>query len=612
MFKNRSEIIVIQAEAKDPIPTKVVFWSHDKGTAKLIFELQKDRVGQPLAEGTIVPICLDFVGGRHIYHAVIEDALNGIVSIILEDNILGYQGKVDGSIYIELPDQRSLDTAGRFTFDIKRSPIDEEVPELEDYYWQGFNEIMESYHQTIAGIKSEAKELLDSLKQDVSSTQEKVSQLEQSISTANTNLNARIDEIRKKIDENDVYTKAESSANVIYQLIGKEKARITLILDFKDKIVGSVIENPNLAFYGTLNGIPTAAVGGNEEPQSGYDNLSILDGKYRGGANTGANTVRFSKQVFDILESVKGALGEKFFSDQGAYDDKSKVVLIRSLITRMIYRNYGFGSGPNGQKITTQVYANVSKTWSLTTSNITNEVREMSKEISKSNFNEFISEDGKTTIISFAEPSDNITASAAYLDYSRLEIEIELSANEVVESIVAAYHRENIATQEEAENGESDYKLMTPETTKQAIEKRSILLIGDQNVDGAKNFLVTPTANNKKLLTVDDYSYSKNLYKGAMYFTDTNSIPFSMNDVKTGLVFVLGRYNSTEGVLGTGFYTHIIRKEAFISRLSKEFRLTIADTYKSIFISDGLIKGEVDNYNDATKRLFAVVEVNAI
>lgn len=549
MFKNRSEIIVIQAEAKDPIPTKVVFWSHDKGTAKLIFELQKDRVGQPLAEGTIVPICLDFVGGRHIYHAVIEDALNGIVSIILEDNILGYQGKVDGSIYIELPDQRSLDTAGRFTFDIKRSPIDEEVPELEDYYWQGFNEIMESYHQTIAGIKSEAKELLDSLKQDVSSTQEKVSQLEQSISTANTNLNARIDEIRKKIDENDVYTKAESSANVIYQLIGKEKARITLILDFKDKIVGSVIENPNLAFYGTLNGIPTAAVGGNEEPQSGYDNLSILDGKYRGGANTGANTVRFSKQVFDILESVKGALGEKFFSDQGAYDDKSKVVLIRSLITRMIYRNYGFGSGPNGQKITTQVYANVSKTWSVTTSNITNEVREMSKEIPKSNFNEFISEDGKTTIISFAEPSDNITASAAYLDYSRLEIEIELSANEVVESIVATYHRENLATQEEAESGESDEKLMTPLATKQSIEKRSVLLAGDQDLDGKKNFLVMPTVGGKEFLTTDDLPITAALWLGASFLSAAHTLSLSKNiaDCASGIALKFNPYNTSSG-----------------------------------------------------------------
>ncbi|MDT2438361.1 phage baseplate upper protein, partial [Enterococcus avium] len=74
-------------------------------------QLQKDYVNQTLSEGTIVPICLDFVGGRHIYHAVIEDAINGIVSIVLEDNILGYVGRVDGSIYIELPDSRSLDTA---------------------------------------------------------------------------------------------------------------------------------------------------------------------------------------------------------------------------------------------------------------------------------------------------------------------------------------------------------------------------------------------------------------------------------------------------------------------------------------------------------------------
>ncbi|MDT2438339.1 BppU family phage baseplate upper protein, partial [Enterococcus avium] len=104
MYKSNTELIVIDAKATEPIPTNVVFWSHDKGTAKLIFELQKDRVGQPLAEGTIVPICLEFNSstvpdglGRHIYHAVIEDALEGIVSIVLEENILGYQGRVDGS-----------------------------------------------------------------------------------------------------------------------------------------------------------------------------------------------------------------------------------------------------------------------------------------------------------------------------------------------------------------------------------------------------------------------------------------------------------------------------------------------------------------------------------
>lgn len=152
MFKTSEEIIVIQAEATTPIPTGVVFWSHDKGTAKLIIQLKKDHINQTLPQGTIVPILLEFNSataakgrGRHIYHAVIENALEGIVSIVLEDNILGYVGRVDGSVYIELPDSRSLDTAGRFTFDIKRSPIDEDVPELEDYYWQGLSEINKEF-----------------------------------------------------------------------------------------------------------------------------------------------------------------------------------------------------------------------------------------------------------------------------------------------------------------------------------------------------------------------------------------------------------------------------------------------------------------------------------
>ncbi|MFR4752741.1 MAG: hypothetical protein ACLT90_12560 [Enterococcus raffinosus] len=59
-------------------------------------------------------------------------------------------------------------------------------------------------------------------------------------------MNARIDEINKKIDDNDIFTKAESSANVIYQLIGKEEAEILITADFKEKITGSVVENPNI------------------------------------------------------------------------------------------------------------------------------------------------------------------------------------------------------------------------------------------------------------------------------------------------------------------------------------------------------------------------------
>lgn len=52
VYKANDSIISIQAEAINPIQTNVVFWSHDRGTAKMLFQLQKDCVNQTLAEGT--------------------------------------------------------------------------------------------------------------------------------------------------------------------------------------------------------------------------------------------------------------------------------------------------------------------------------------------------------------------------------------------------------------------------------------------------------------------------------------------------------------------------------------------------------------------------------
>ncbi|WP_459905223.1 BppU family phage baseplate upper protein [Enterococcus thailandicus] len=150
VYKLNESLIKIQAEAINPIQTNVVFWSHDRSTAKLRFKLMKDGVAQSLPEGTIVPIRLKFRSdtaeggyGSHDYLATIEDRVNGIVSIVIKDNLLGYIGKIEGSIYIEFPNDQSLDTAGRFIFDIKRSPIDATTQEVDDYYFEGFEEVID-------------------------------------------------------------------------------------------------------------------------------------------------------------------------------------------------------------------------------------------------------------------------------------------------------------------------------------------------------------------------------------------------------------------------------------------------------------------------------------
>lgn len=503
MFKTNNETIIIDAKATDPIPTGVVFWSHDRGTAKLIFQLQKDYMNQPLSAGTIVPILLEFNSdtaeggrGRHIYHAVIEDAINGIVSIVLEDNILGYVGRVTGSIYIELPDSRSLDTAGRFTFDIKRSPIDLNTPELEDYYWQGFNEIIDEYHQTINTIESEAKALIDSLTADVTTAQSKITQLEQSITTANTNLNAHIDEINKKIDDNDVFTKAESSANVIYQVIGKEKAEITFRLDAKSEFVKvSSVGYTTLLSPTNVSWMPLT--------EEQLNNLSSLDGSLYSARDVAANYMKQLKYDCDILGFFKSLLGEKFFTIRGATTDSQKVEVLESLITDFTSNVYGYGSGGGINKLT---HRNWNGTWTVSDSTAANEVTRIGQTIESTDTNwKKLINGGKISVLSNSEPTISPNYSTVNIDYLCLDVTIELSANEHFEYMIAANRVENLATQEEAETGEDNKKIMTPlrvmQSIKKFVENKFVSIAGNETIGGLKNFKDGLLVNDVSVLT---------------------------------------------------------------------------------------------------------------
>ena len=216
VYKMNESIIVIQAEATSPNRTNVVFWSHDRGTAKLRMKLvRKNGIPQSLPEGTTVPIRLMFKSataeggyGKHDYLATIEDPVNGIVSIVLEDNILGYVGTVEGSVYIDFPNDRSLDTAGRFSFDIKRSPIDYSTPELEDYYFNGFSQTIDKIEKILADGKQEIEQKITEsetqIDAKVKDTNDKITKANQDVATINTNIdkaNDRIDQTNQQIGD---------------------------------------------------------------------------------------------------------------------------------------------------------------------------------------------------------------------------------------------------------------------------------------------------------------------------------------------------------------------------------------------------------------------------
>ena len=241
MFKINESIIVIQAEAINPIQTNVVFWSHDRGTAKLRMKLvRKNGIPQSLPEGTTVPIRLMFKSataeggyGKHDYLATVEDPVNGIVSIVLEDNILGYVGTVEGSVYIDFPNDRSLDTAGRFTFYIKRSSIDDSTPELENYYFNGFSQTIDKIEKILADGKQEIDQKITEsetqIDAKVKDTNDKITKANQDVATLNTNIdkaNDRIDQTNQQIGD-----------------LGKLKKMYSNSIDFGDYDYSG---NPNL------------------------------------------------------------------------------------------------------------------------------------------------------------------------------------------------------------------------------------------------------------------------------------------------------------------------------------------------------------------------------
>lgn len=211
VYKMNESIIVIQAEATSPNKTDVVFWSHDRGTAKLRMKLvRKNDIPQSLPEGTTVPIRLMFRSataeggyGKHDYLATVEDPVNGIVSIVLEDNILGYVGTVEGSVYIDFPNDRSLDTAGRFTFDIKRSPIDDSTPELEDYYFNGFSQTINKIEQIVSNAKTEIDTKVAETKKEFDADVEKIQLSIGEAKNSLTTLNGDMTALGEKITEAD-------------------------------------------------------------------------------------------------------------------------------------------------------------------------------------------------------------------------------------------------------------------------------------------------------------------------------------------------------------------------------------------------------------------------
>lgn len=312
-------------------------------------------------------------------------------------------------------------------------PIVEQVATTEK---EKIRAVLSTVDQTASEVSAYADRKISEYDAKFTQSNQKMNDLQQS----QTALTTKLTETQQKITDSDVFTKQESSDNVIYQLIGKEKVRITLTLDFKNKIAGSDIENPNAASARsstTLLSPSSFTLDGNVN----YPKLGSLDGEtlnVNGNWITGFQIQMLSK--FNILETLKRELGERFFISQGAESIESQIALIKKILVSSTYHVWGYGSNPNGNKLSVVWWMDSQQYDQGVSANNTNTIREITRTLISAS-PRTISDDGCSYVLAYADPSDGSTTTSLSIDYSSLDIELEISANDYFTSVIAAYNR---------------------------------------------------------------------------------------------------------------------------------------------------------------------------
>ncbi|QXJ59411.1 hypothetical protein J9537_01070 [Enterococcus raffinosus] len=405
-------------------------------------------------------------------------------------------------------------------------------------------------------------------------------------------------------------TAEETSANVIYQAIGKETVKIPIILDFEGKIASSVIENPHKATAGFSSVLPVPSQTTGEVSQNAYNALSTLDGNVTNPYTAANKDMTYFLIQWNIVEGLTRVLGVDFFRDQGASTTLEKVRFIRSITKKINPIIYGRGSSVGGNKLSHKRWFGSWESGGTSTTSSSITKLELPSE-NENTINSYIQDSGFGSNIVYAEASDGTTLSTVIIDYACLELTIELSLNQYFKTLIAAYYEKNlgnvdnyetatqvdaesgtatdkfmtplrtkqhvssrIASQTEAESGTATEKLMTPQRVKQQIDKR-IASQNDAEVGESSTKLATPL-NVKQHFDFnlpDSLKSLLNLKSGTLAITGGNT--GSLNWVRIGnLVFCM--VNSLNGRGGGGLDSSI-GSMPFKAKKNLEFLLTSDD-----------------------------------
>lgn len=333
--------------------TGFVFYSYDKGSVALefLFRDQDYQIVDFTNTTFKILLTIEQDGQEKKFTAIdsqpiIENPESGIVTYPLPDQLLNYEGEVKGYVYLDFEDGSHSDESA-FTFTIIRSKIDSEIEEASEIYIKDFEQVKKEVFELAEREKKAIQELLPSLEGSVQQLTEQVQTLGQKVEVNQNETNRLL----QLIAENELLTVKDF-------VIALSRGYFEFIreLTFDGKIVGSMVENPNIASQVEFNSanqfeLPTPYTRLSEVSaypdavnSNGYE---ALKGKktYNAGRSGPDNNPSYPylRIQWNIVEEIKRWLGEDYYEALGANTLEQQVQLIEKGIVLITPSTYGYG-----------------------------------------------------------------------------------------------------------------------------------------------------------------------------------------------------------------------------------------------------------------------------
>lgn len=209
--------------------------------------------------------------------------------------------------------------------------------------------------------------------------------------------------------------------------------------DFAGKVGGSTTVCPNIAKLSESANSPSTSLispnMGTEFGTGSYGNISILDETLK--SATCSVNGQMPQQLFSF--NLIRMLEDKYGSLPCANDTVSKVAWLKQNISKIVYKWYGYGSCPSGNKVKLAIYTNSDSTygsqwcganfgwggqeWTNTSSSPTLLTGSWA-----GYGNSIIDENGFINYLVYTDASNGVTPSTIYTDYISLDVQLKPTA----------------------------------------------------------------------------------------------------------------------------------------------------------------------------------------